>query len=899
VTALTETEARVRAALLDVWSYDVFLDLTAGPAGPARSRTEVRFGCREPGTATFAELTATAVSSVLNGRPVGPAAQGRLGLPELAAENVLVVQAEVAGSALSWFTDAADGAEYLLFMGYPTEAPGVFCCFDQADLTATTTLSLALPGSWDVLTNGPVRERPPAGQAGVWRFGPVRGTRPFDVTIAAGPYVEDWRGEGGSGGAVRMSVRRRRSLAGADGTADLARFAAMARQSLEYYERMLGVPCPWPKYDIGFVPRLDTLALSMPGLMLVNESLLARMTDPDDDKVAMVCAHEVSHLWFGGQVSSRWWDDLWLDEAMATYVSCTAMQDAGLADPWTAFCYREKARAYQADALPGRQPVSSPVATAADAMLRLPALTYSKGTAVIRQLAALIGGDALRAGLADFMRRFGGGTAGLDDLVACWSRSSGRDLGGWAEEWLRSEGASTLRASRVAGPDGTLTSLAVEQDQPRTHRLGIGLYDRSDGGLRRRRVISAEISGARCEVPVPAGEPVPDALVLNDGDLTYAQVAFDPATLDALAEAAMGVGDPLTEAMCWNQTWRMVTAGSLTGADFAGLVIRRLGVSPALPEVGVEVLLERAVTAADLYTAGTERGGSRAAVAAACLHGVSAAGPRQRALAAGFAASAHSDQQLAVARAWLSGGSRPGGLAVDGDLRGRLLQTLAARRLATDDDLDALIAADPVGGEQNRATCRALRPDAAAKAAAWEMALADGPDWRMALASARGIWVPGQEAVLDGYRERYFTEALAALDGREIRVMRYLARALYPATLAEDATLTATAVALEHGALSQPLRLVLEEQEAILRSVLAARSAPRRGWLFLLERRGVGGNVDGIGLEDLQRDDLERALAVAAERPTGCRSSRCARSWRRRGRAGSRSGGRRGRGRPG
>jgi aminopeptidase N len=255
-------------------------------------------------------------------------------------------------------------------------------------------------------------------------------------------------------------------------------------------------------------------------------------------------------------------------------------------------------------------------------------------------------------------------------------------------------------------------------------------------------------------VAVPAGEPVPDALVLNDGDLTYAQVAFDPATLDALAGAAMVVGDPLTEAMCRNETWRMVTTGSLAGADFAGLVIRRLAGSPAPPEVGVEALLERAVTAADLYAAGTERSGLRAAVAAACLGGVSAAGPRQRALAAGFAASAHSDEQLAVARAWLSGRSRPDGLTVDSELRGRLLQTLSARGLASDDDLDAPAAADPVGGERNRATCRALRPDAAAKAAAREMALDGGRDWRMAVASARGIWVPGQEAVPRSSRTR-------------------------------------------------------------------------------------------------------------------------------------------------
>jgi aminopeptidase N len=129
VAALTETEARVRAALLDVWSYEVFLDLTAEPAGPARSRTEIRFGCREPGAATFAELGATATSAVLNGRAVGAAAGGRLALPELAAENTLVVEAEVAGDAFTRFADPADGADYLLFMGYPTQAPSVFCCF--------------------------------------------------------------------------------------------------------------------------------------------------------------------------------------------------------------------------------------------------------------------------------------------------------------------------------------------------------------------------------------------------------------------------------------------------------------------------------------------------------------------------------------------------------------------------------------------------------------------------------------------------------------------------------------------------------------------------------------------------------------------------------------------------
>jgi hypothetical protein len=60
-----------------------------------------------------------------------------------------------------------------------------------------------------------VTARPPGGAAGTWRFGPVSGTRPFDLTIAAGPYVEEWQGEGGTAGPVRMGIWRRRSLDGA------------------------------------------------------------------------------------------------------------------------------------------------------------------------------------------------------------------------------------------------------------------------------------------------------------------------------------------------------------------------------------------------------------------------------------------------------------------------------------------------------------------------------------------------------------------------------------------------------------------------------------------------------------------------------------------------------------
>ncbi len=147
----------------------------------------------------------------------------------------------------------------------------------------------------------------------------------------------------------------------------------------------------------------------------------------------MVLAHETAHLWFGCLVEGRWWDDLWLAEAMATYLSYLACaSDLGHDAPWAQFCMQGKADACRQDSLPGTLPVSSPVADAADALARPAAITYSKGAAVIRQLAALIGDEAMRDGLHRYLTRFGGATASLADLAGCWSQASGRDLTGWS-----------------------------------------------------------------------------------------------------------------------------------------------------------------------------------------------------------------------------------------------------------------------------------------------------------------------------------------------------------------------------------------------------------------------------------------------------------------------------------
>jgi aminopeptidase N len=604
-----------------------------------------------------------------------------------------------------------------------------------------------------------------------------------------------------------VTARHRQSLLGQAAVASLPRFAGYARDAIAWYADALSVPCPYPAYDIVFMPDLPALALSVPGLMVVNERLLARMTDAGDRHSAMICAHEVAHLWFGCLVGPRWWDDVWLDEAIATYLSYAALAAvSGVSESlsWTGFAYTDKPRAYEADGLPSRQPVSSPVSTATQGRDKPSGILYVKGAAVIRSLAALIGDEALLRGLNDYLSRFAFASATLDDLVGCWSRASGQELAGWAEQWLRAEGTTTIRL------DGTDT---VVQDVPRRQRIGIGLYDLDgDGTLHRRGLLHAELAAERTVV---AGLTAADAVLLNDQDLSHVRTGFDTRSRQVLATAACQLGDPLSEAVCWNGFWLLVTSGELPAAQFTDMAGRRLQAG-GLPAVGVETLLSRAVEAADGWAPPSRRAGLRAQLAEATR---TAAGDARK-LAIGFAASAQTDDQLAVLGAWLAGGDLPDGLALDAELRARIMFTLAARGLARADDIDALPRLDPVTGAVNRATCLAMRPDRAAKEAGWHTALSAGEPARIAQACAAGIWVAGQEELMAGYRDQYFTEALPALAARAPWSKARLSRQLFPVTLVSEATIEAADAAVLP---DDALRLAVAEQATIMRRRLAAR----------------------------------------------------------------------------
>src|SRR5664279_3563610 len=197
---LTRAEAGERARLITVQSNTVELDVTDGAGAPGaaifRSISTIRFGCREPGAATFVDLTAPAVPEVtLNGRSLDPdlVFDGfRVAVDGLAAGNELRVVADGAymrtGEGLHRFVDPVDGEVYLYTQFETFDAHRIYACFDQPDLKAVFDLTVTAPAGWHVGSNGAATATPGPAAAQVVRFAPTPRISTYITALVGGPY---------------------------------------------------------------------------------------------------------------------------------------------------------------------------------------------------------------------------------------------------------------------------------------------------------------------------------------------------------------------------------------------------------------------------------------------------------------------------------------------------------------------------------------------------------------------------------------------------------------------------------------------------------------------------------------------------------------------------------------
>jgi aminopeptidase N len=535
----------------------------------------------------------------------------------------------------------------------------------------------------------------------------------------------------------------------------------------------------------------------------------------------------------------RWWDDLWLNESFAEYVSTLATAQATRwRDVWTSFCNVEKAWAYRQDQLPTTHPIASDIPDIEAVKVNFDGITYAKGASVLKQLAHYVGEDAFFAALRGYFRRHEYANTSLQDLLDALAETSGRDLSTWSKEWLQTAGLNTIRPKFEIGDEGEFTSFTLLQEAPeehptlRSHRLRVGLYDRTSQGMVRREQVELDVSGATTEVPALVGKRRPDFVLVNDDDLAYTKIRLDEQSLRTLVDHVGEFRGSLPRALCWTAAWDMTRDGEMAAGDFLELVLA--GIDQEHDIGTVQTLLRLARQSIDPYGDPARRD-ERIARLAGCAHDLlTTAEPgsdMQLAFARSVGANATTDDQLTFVAGLLSGDVTVEGLSVDTELRWSLLHRLVVMGRAGDAEIDAELERDPTAaGKRHAMTLRAARPTAEAKAEAWALAVEDDslPNAEQAAVIA-GFQQQEHRSLLEPYAERYFDVVADAWQHRTSEMAQQIAIGLYPALQVTQETVDRTDSYLRTEQPVPPLRRLITENRDNLARALRARERDQQG----------------------------------------------------------------------
>ena len=799
---LTRDEALARAGVIsEVIRYDIELDLTRGDTDFG-SRTRVEFTAA-PGGAAFADLVSTNVRSIkLNDRDLDPGAHhqdSRISLDDLAEHNVLEVDADCqymhTGEGLHRFVDPADGKAYTYSQFEVPDARRVYTTFEQPDLKSTFTLTVKAPKGWKVFSNAPTPSPEEDGDSWTYRFATTEKMSTYITAVVAGPYegVTDTL-TSSDGRTIDLGVYCRASVLE---HLDADEIIDITRRGFEFFEGAYGIAYPFTKYDQIFVPEYNAGAMENAGCVTFRDAYVfrTRPTEAQLESRANTILHELAHMWFGDLVTMKWWNDLWLNESFAEFMSHLALaENTPYTEGWTGFMVR-KDWGLKQDQLPTTHPITAQIRDLADVEVNFDGITYAKGASVLRQLVSYVGRDAFFAGLHEYLTAHSYANATLADLLGELEKASGRDLAVWSKVWLEEAGVTLLRPSVETDEEGRITRLSIEQEafsegaSLRPHRLAVAGYSLDGESLQRVFHEELDVDGASTDVPSAEGVARPDFILVNDGDLAYAKIRLDE---DSLAFAVANITrftDSLTRGVVMAAAWDMTRDGQMKARDYLNLALTAV---PA--ETNMQLLtltlrhIDEAVrtfVAPDARAEAAETVGRRLLLLARTARSGSDA---QRMLVAAAARNASNAEQFEAIKALYDGSATLEGLELDVDLQWSLLIALVRGGVAGDAEIDAREQEDDtMTGRQNAAAARAARDDAAVKEQVWEQVLGDKSipnDTRWAMVS--GFWAQARTtpSLYEPYVERYFAALAQVWEENTFHTAEDLTTLLFPSDLA-------------------------------------------------------------------------------------------------------------------
>ncbi len=473
------------------------------------------------------------------------------------------------------FKQSEAGNAYVFTQFEPTSARRAFPCFDEPALKVPWKVTVRVPKDIGAFGNTPVESETVEGSTKVVKFRQTKPMPSYLVALAVGPFdIVD----GGTAGRNKIPVR---AIVLKGRGAEAAYVNSVTPRIIAQLEEFFGMPYPYEKLDQVSIPiTVGFGAMENAGLITYQQTtLLAR---PEDDTIwrqrgaTSTITHEIAHQWFGNMVTPMWWDDIWLNEAFATW---TANKIVGQINPdWNpqSSAVNSKQSVMTQDQYVSARKVRQPIAEHGDIGSAFDGITYQKGAAVIRMFENYVGADRFRKGVQNYMRKHMWGNATAGDFLDSISAAAGRDIRPAFSQFLDRGGLPLLTVEMKCAP-GAQPKVTVSQE--RSLPLGssgnrqefwptpVCLRWESDGKTGRKCVL---VSDPKDEIALEGTKGCPTWLTANDQGTGYYHLVYKGDLGQRLAANSAKLSVPEKVDMLRNAL-ALVKVGKIPAGDALGL----------------------------------------------------------------------------------------------------------------------------------------------------------------------------------------------------------------------------------------------------------------------------------------------------------------------------------------
>lgn len=439
--------AQFRKAHFSAVNYQLFFSIPAERQQSVVGEVEIRFQTEqpqplildfraEPEQVRLVELNGQSVAYTVQDEHIVIAKEH-----VSAGENRVRVQFTPADQSLN------RREEFLYTLLVPDRARTLFPCFDQPNLKALFTLTLEVPAAWQAVANGAVDRVDSLSVPGkhLIQFHQTEPLSTYLFSFVAGELQKKQFEREGRTIAIYHRETDPQKVAQCPDIADEV-FDALAWQA-----EFTGLDYPFMKYDLIILPGFQYGGMEHTGATLYADGRMFLDAQPTlNERLgrSALIAHETSHMWFGDYVTMAWFNDVWTKEVFANYFASRIVEPQYPAVNHRLNFIRDYLpSAYSEDRTLGANPIQQSLDNLRNAGLVYGAIIYNKSPIVMEMLVRVLGEEAFREGIQEYIKSFPYGNATWDELIEILDHYTDVDLRSWSQAWVGEKGMPELTAT--------------------------------------------------------------------------------------------------------------------------------------------------------------------------------------------------------------------------------------------------------------------------------------------------------------------------------------------------------------------------------------------------------------------------------------------------------------------